>query len=128
MNSSRTKASANAAKTLDRAVEVGEVVRRLRDDYGLTQLAIAKATGTSARSVRNWEATSAIRARNDERLRDLREIVLILSQTLRARGVGQWLRARNRLLNGRRPIDVLAAGKMKAVRDAAAAYVEGAYV
>jgi transcriptional regulator with XRE-family HTH domain len=122
------KASANAAKTLGRAVEAGEVVRRLRDDYGLTQSAIAKATGTSARSVRNWEATSAIRARNDDRLRDLREIVLILSETLTDRGVGQWLRARNRLLNGRRPIDVLAGGNVKAVRDAARAYIEGAYV
>jgi transcriptional regulator with XRE-family HTH domain len=122
------KATANAVNTLDRAVEVGEVVRRLRDDYGLTQSAIAKATGASARSVRNWQATSAIRARNDERLRDLREIVLILSETLTARGVGQWLRARNRLLNGRRPLDVLAESKMKVVRDAAKAYVEGAYV
>jgi transcriptional regulator with XRE-family HTH domain len=122
------KASANTAKTLDRAVEAGDVVRRLRHDYGLTQAAIAKATGASARSVRNWEATSAIRARTDERLRDLRGIVLILGETLTARGVGQWLRARNRLLNGRRPIDVLAEGKIKAVRDAANAYVEGAYV
>jgi transcriptional regulator with XRE-family HTH domain len=113
---------------LGRAVEVREVVRRLRDDYGLTQATIAKATGTSARSVRNWEASSAIRARNDERLRDLREIALILSETLTPRGVGQWLRARNRLLNGRRPIDVLAEGGVKAVRDAAKAYVEGAYV
>jgi len=118
----------NFARTLNRAVEAGEVVRRLRDDYGLTQSAIAKATGATARSVRNWEATSAIRGRNDERLRDLREIALILSETLTARGVGQWLSARNRLLNGRRPIDVLADGKMEAVRDAARAYVEGAYV
>jgi len=122
------KASVNVARTLGRAVEAGEVVRRLRDDYGLTQSAIAKATGASARSVRNWEATSAIRARSDERLRDLREVVLILGETLTARGVGQWLSARNRLLNGRRPIDLLAEGKIEAVRDAARAYVEGAYV
>jgi transcriptional regulator with XRE-family HTH domain len=122
------KASANVAKTLSRAVEVRDVVRRLRDDYGLTQSAIARATGTSARSVRNWEAISSIRTRNDERLRDLREIALILSDTLTTRGVGQWLRARNRLLKGRRPIDELAEGKMKAVRNAARAYVEGAYL
>jgi hypothetical protein len=122
------RASANAAKTLDRAVEARDVVRLLRADYGLTQSVIAKATRSTVRSVRNWEATSAIRARNDDRLRDLREIVLILSETLTDRGVGQWLRARNRLLNGRRPIDVLAEGNVKAVRDAARAYVEGAYV
>ena len=54
------RASANAVKSLDRAVEAGEVVRRLRD-YGLTQASIAKATGATVRSVRNWQVTSAIR-------------------------------------------------------------------
>jgi hypothetical protein len=121
------KASANAVKSLDRAVEAGEVVLRLRD-YGLTQASIAKATGATVRSVRNWQETSAIRAQNDERLRELREIVLLLKETLTPRGVGQWLNARNRLLGGRRPIEVLSEGNAKLVRDAANAYVEGAYV
>lgn len=121
------RASANAAKTLDRVVEAGDVVRRLRD-YGLTQSAIAKATGATVRSVRNWEATSAIRPRNDERLRELREIVLILKETLTEKGVGQWMRARNRTLKARRPIELLERGQFEAVRNAAKAYVEGAYV
>lgn len=120
------KSSANTA--LDRAVEVRDVVRSLRHGYGLTQSTIARATGTSPRSVRNWEITSSIRETNDDRLRELREIVLLLSETLTARGVGQWLRARNRLLKGHRPIDLLANGKIKSVRNAAKAYVEGAYV
>jgi hypothetical protein len=38
------------------------------------------------------------------------------------------LTARNRLLHGRRPMDVLAQGDVEAVRDAAKAYLEGAYV
>jgi transcriptional regulator with XRE-family HTH domain len=122
------KALHQTKETLDRAVEAGAVVRRLRVDYGLTQSIIAKATGTSARSVRNWEQTSAIRPRNDERLRDLREVALILRETLTARGVGQWLTARNRILRGRRPIDLLAEGDTNSVREAATAYVEGAYV
>jgi hypothetical protein len=117
----------SAANSLDRAVEAGDVVRRLRD-CGLTQSAIAKATGSTVRSVRNWEATSAIRPRNDERLRDLREIVLILRETLSEKGVGQWLRARNRTLGNRRPVDLLESGNVRAVRNAAKAYVEGAYV
>ncbi|HYL59420.1 MAG TPA: hypothetical protein VEU51_11150 [Candidatus Acidoferrales bacterium] len=121
------RASANAAKSLDRVVEAGDVVRRLRD-FGLTQSAIAKATGATVRSVRNWEATSAIRPRNDERLRDLREIVLILRETLTEKGVGQWLQARNRTLKGRRPIELLERGDFEAARNAAKAYVEGAYV
>lgn len=121
------KPSANAAKNLDRAVEAGDVVLRLRD-YGLTQASIARATGATIRTVRNWQETSAIRPRNDERLRELREIVLLLRETLTPRGVGQWLNARNRLLGRRRPIELLAEGRSKAVRDAANAYVEGAYV
>lgn len=121
------KPSANAAKNLDRAVEAGDVVLRLRD-YGLTQASIARATGATIRTVRNWQETSAIRPRNDERLRELREIVLLLRETLTPRGVGQWLNARNRLLGGRRPIELLAESRSKAVRDAANAYVEGAYV
>jgi hypothetical protein len=121
------KASASAAKNLDRAVEAGDVVLRLRD-YGLTQASIAKATGATVRSVRNWQETSAIRPQNDERLRELREIVLLLRETLTPRGVGQWLKARNRNLGGRRPIEVLSEGRAIAVHDAAKAYVEGAYV
>lgn len=121
------RASVNTAKTLDRVVEAGDVVRRLRD-YGLTQSAIAKATGATVRSVRNWEATSAIRPRNDERLRELREIVLILKETLTEKGVGQWMRARNRTLKARRPIELLERGQFETVRNAAKAYVEGAYV
>lgn len=121
------KSSANAARNLDRAVEAGDVVMRLRD-YGLTQASIARATGATVRSVRNWQETSAIRPRNDERLRELREIVLVLRETLTPRGVGQWLNARNRILGGRKPIEMLAEGRSKAVRDAANAYVEGAYV
>ena len=121
------KASAHTVKSLDRAVEAGEVVLRLRD-FGLTQASIAKATGATVRSVRNWQETSAIRPQNDERLRELREIVLLLRDTLTPRGVGQWLTARNRLLGGRRPLDVMAEGRANAVRDAANAYVEGAYV
>jgi uncharacterized protein (DUF2384 family) len=121
------RASANAAKSLDRVVEAGDVVRRLRD-FGLTQSAIAKATGATVRSVRNWQTTSAIRPRNDERLRELREIVLILRETLTEKGVGQWLHARNRTLKGRRPIELLERGEFEAARNAAKAYVEGAFV
>jgi hypothetical protein len=121
------RATATTILSLDRAVEVGDVVRRLRD-YGLTQSAIAKATGATVRSVRNWQVTSAIRPRNDDRLRDLREIVLILKETLTEKGVGQWLRARNRTLKRRRPIELLEKGDVESVRNAAKAYVEGAYV
>jgi hypothetical protein len=94
--------------TLNRAVEVKDVVHGLQE-FGLTQKVIAHATGASERSVRNWLRSSAIRSRTADRLQDLREIVLLLSETLTPRGVGQWLRARNRLLGGHKPIELLAA-------------------
>lgn len=114
-------------RSLEHAVEVRDVARELRQ-HGLTQAAIALATGAAERSVRNWERTSAIRPRSEMRLRELQEIVLLLKETLSPRGVGQWLRARNRVLGGRRPIDMIAAGKVEGVRAAAKAYVEGGYV
>ena len=117
---------AQPAVTLNRAIEARDIVGSLRE-FGLTQEAIARATGASSRSVRNWQQTSAIRPRSAERLHDLREIVLVLAETLTPRGVGQWLRARNRMLKGR-PLDLLAEGHFEQVRQAAAAYVDGAYV
>jgi DNA-binding transcriptional regulator YiaG len=123
---SKGPAETQPAVTLNRAIEARDVVRSLRE-FGLTQEAIARATGATPRTVRNWAQTSAIRPRAAERLHDLREVVLTLSETLTPRGVGQWLRARNRLLKGR-PIDFLAEGQFEKVRQAAAAYVDGAYV
>jgi hypothetical protein len=112
---------------LERAIEVRDVVHGLRQ-YGLTQAEIGTATGAKARAVRNWQRTSATRRRTEDRLRELQEIVLLLQRTLTPRGVGQWLRARNRVLQGRRPLEALAAGDVEAVREAAEAFVEGSYV
>jgi hypothetical protein len=42
--------------------------------------------------------------------------------------VGQWFRAHNRILDGRRPLDVLADSDAEPVRRAAAAFADGAYV
>lgn len=112
---------------LDRAVDVRDIARELKR-YGLTQPEIGMAAGASERSVRNWMRSSAIRPSSEERLRELRDIVILLRETLTPRGVGQWLRARNRMLQGRRPLDLLVEGNAQAVRGAAESYVEGGYV
>jgi hypothetical protein len=54
--------------------------------------------------------------------------VLLLSDSLTPRGIGQWLHARNRLLGGRRPIEVIAQEDFDSVRSAAEAFIEGSYV
>lgn len=114
------------ATTLDRAVEPGEIVQALRS-FGVTQRDVAAATHVSDRAVRAWR-TGGIRAESYERLQDLRDIIVILSDSLTARGVGQWLRARNRVLGGARPIDLLADGRVEEVGRAAQSFVDGDYV
>lgn len=115
------------AQRLGRAVEASDLVSALRL-FGIRQGTIAKATGTTERTVGNWKRTSAIRPQNADRLWALREIVLLLHRTLTPRGVGQWMNAPNRLLKGRRPVEVLGENDIEAVREAAEAYVEGDYV
>ena len=112
---------------LARAVEAGAVVRAL-EKVGFTQKSLAWATGANERSVRNWRTTSAILPRYDERLREVREIALLLDETLTPRGITQWFNARSRLLGGQRPIDLIRAGDIDAVRRAASSFLEGGYV
>ncbi len=114
------------ASTLDRAVEPGEIVNALRS-FGVNQRDVAAATHVSDRAVRAWR-NGGIRGESYDRLQDLRGIVLILSDSLTPRGVGQWLHARNRLLDGARPIELLAEGRVEEVRQAAYGFVDGAYV
>jgi hypothetical protein len=115
-----------AGDVLERAVEATEIVRALKP-YGVTQTDIAAATGVTDRAVRGWQS-SGMRPERDDRLAELRDIVLLLSESLTPRGVGQWLHARSRLLGGQRPVELLKVGKVEEVRRAAAAFVDGSYV
>ena len=71
---------ARAADGLERAVEAPEIVRALKP-YGVTQSDIAAATGVTDRAVRGWQSSS-IRPQRYDRLAELRDIVLVLSDGL----------------------------------------------
>lgn len=114
------------ASTLDRAVEASEIVDALKP-FGVTQGDVAVVTAVSDRAVRGWR-TSVIRPDRYDRLAQLRDLVILLSDSLTPRGVGQWLHAKNRLLDGQRPIDLLAEDRYDTVCEAAEAFVDGAYV
>jgi len=114
-------------RDLRRAVAADQIVRAL-GGVGFTQKQIANAAGATDRSVRNWATTGSIRPVFDERIRELSEISLVLSDTLTPRGVTQWLSARNRLLDGQRPIDLISKGQSSEVRAAAESYLAGDYV
>lgn len=112
--------------TLDNAVEASEIVDALKA-FGVTQAEVASVAQVSDRAVRGWRQ-SAIKTENYDRLAELRDLVVLLSDSLTPRGVSQWLRARNRLLQSKRPIELLATGEFEAVRRAAQAFIEGSYV
>ncbi len=114
------------APTLDRAVEASEIVDALKP-FGVTQVDIAAVTHVSDRAVRGWRSGDIHPDRYD-RLAQLRDLVILLSDSLTPRGVGQWLHAKNRLLEGQRPVELLAEGRYDTVREAAEAFVDGAYV
>lgn len=113
--------------SLATAFEAGEIVRELRKS-GLPQVAIAEATGADERSVRNWEQTRNISREYENRVRALREIVLVLDDSLSPSGIRQWLYAKNRHLKGARPVDVLQRGEGDRVLRVAQSFVEGSYI
>jgi hypothetical protein len=101
----------------------------LLSELGLADLDIATAVGVTERSVRRWRAGDAERApllRRWRQVDDLRTIVLILAEdeSLTLDGIVYWLRARNRLLDHQRPLDVVCRGGFEEVRRAALRLVD----
>jgi hypothetical protein len=112
--------------TLERAVEATEIVDALKL-FGVSQGDVANVTHVTDRAVRAWRSGD-IRPDRYDLLAQLRDLVLLLSDSLTPRGVGQWLHAKNRLLDGERPVDLLAEDRFEEVRRAAESFIDGSYV
>ncbi len=92
-----------------------ELVHELRES-GLDNGDIARATGVRPRQVQHWAAgSSRPRDESRDRLVDTHYLVRQLGEVYRPEGVEIWLHARNRALEGSRPIDLLAAGDFQPV-------------
>jgi hypothetical protein len=114
------------AATLECAVEASEIVDALKP-FGISQVDVGSITHVSARAVRAWR-TGDIRPDRYDRLAQLRDLVLLLADSLSPRGVGQWLHAKNRLLDRERPVDLLVEDRYGEVRSAAEAFIAGSHV
>ncbi|MCW2844471.1 MAG: hypothetical protein JWN22_2387 [Nocardioides sp.] len=112
---------------LKTAVEAREIVIGLQR-HGIEQSVIAEATSTDPRSVYSWKVGSSPRRPRYDRLAALRDVVTALDGSLTNKGIAQWLQAKNRYLDGRRPVEVLADGGTDQVLQAAHAYAEGVYL
>jgi transcriptional regulator with XRE-family HTH domain len=114
-----------AESDLRKAVRPIEITAAL-ELFGLNRPDIAAVVQVSAETVSEWEA-DRIRTDQYERLTDLRDLVVLLTDSLTARGAGQWLQARNRLLDDARPLDALGRGEWSRTRRAAMAFIDGSY-
>jgi len=65
--------------------------------------------------------------REDSAERLMEHVVQILEDSLTPGGIDQWLRARNRMLDGRTPLDLIEEGNLARVEEAALAFVDGGY-
>jgi DNA-binding transcriptional regulator YiaG len=87
---------------------------------GISQQELSGAVGASIRSVQNWASGQAApRGASRERLLDVQFIVEELRCVYTDEGIDIWLHARNRNLDGRRPIEVMAAGEVERVIEVA---------
>lgn len=108
----------------------GAKVRHLRVQIGLTETDLANGTGAAVRTVRRWISPRPTipQARYARAIDDMTAITAELKDSFTARGIRQWLNSRNRYLEGRRPIELIAEGQYERVREAANALHEGYYV
>lgn len=102
------------------------VVERIRD-VGVSSAELAEIVGVGERQVQHWAAgSSRPSAGTREHLVDLYYVVNQLEQVYRPEGVEIWLHSRNKLLDGRRPIEVLRQGEFGVVIDAVESLSHGA--
>ena len=104
-----------------------ETVALLRNEMGFAQREIADLLGADERTVRRLLGDPGIRLqhRHARRLDDIRDLISLLQDSLPGEQMSRWLRARNRVLRGERPVELIAADDYARVRDAAEAFVDG---
>lgn len=99
----------------------------LRKEVELTERDLARALGSTDRSIRRWAAGAPISTEPRQRLYDLSIVIERLSESgLPGPNIHSWLFRRNRFLQDRRPIDVVS-DDFDAVAAAAQALLDASY-
>ncbi len=83
----------------------------MRERLGLTQTEMGRALGVSLRTIQNWEKEA--NAGRGHLLRDLQELMAILSDVLPESAIPAWLRSENNSFAGKRPIESILDGRTR---------------
>lgn len=87
---------------------------------------VARVLGTSVRSVNRWMSSAAAPRRNsEERLLELKAVLDLLQDVLRAESARLWLRSPQPGLDYEKPIDLIEQGEYRRVIAAVLALAEG---
>jgi transcriptional regulator with XRE-family HTH domain len=89
---------------------------RIREIGHLTTADIARATGAGDSTVRAWlSKTRSPSGERAERLAELSSLVERLAQVMEGSSIAVWLRTPNALLDGEKPIDLIATANYRRV-------------
>lgn len=90
--------------------QVARLIAKVKERGNLSAAEIGEIVGVGTRQVQNWAAGNGTPASN-KRLRqllDLEYVLDLVTEVFDAEGATMWLHARNRQLDGERPLDVIA--------------------
>lgn len=107
-----------------------QAVLRLSRDLGLSTATLARATGTSARTVERWRTGETLPQRDARRrLAALLALDRRLRETFDSPAtIRSWLNAENRYLGGLTPADAVQVGRFDRVEAALEALDSGVFV
>lgn len=109
---------------------ISQSIERLEADLGLTSTDLARALGTSSRTLARWREQSHHPQRDArERIRSLLALDQRLEEIFDSReSIREWMTSKNRYLRGLRPVEAVAAGRLDVVEAALDALDEGIFV
>ena len=90
--------------------QVARLIAKVRERGNLSAAEIGEIVGVGTRQVQNWASGNGAPA-NSQRLRqllDLEYVLDLVAEVFDAEGSALWLHARNRQLDGGRPLDLIA--------------------
>jgi transcriptional regulator with XRE-family HTH domain len=93
------------------AIPAGNRLHAVRQRLGLTQLEMSRAVGVSLRTIQNWEKEA--NAGRGHLLRDLQQLMAILSDVLPESDIPLWLRSESGSFGRKRPIESILDGKTR---------------
>jgi transcriptional regulator with XRE-family HTH domain len=93
------------------APEAG-LVQHCREEYGITQPALMRLTGFSARSVAKWAAGEAPSPKQHQALIAAERLLKALARVIKPAQIGKWLSTPSQAFGGSSPLHVIERGEV----------------